>query len=297
MRNISKLKNFIKFFFNSLPILINHPLWKTKRFSPLFRFLKLQLFFLLGERELCIKWFDDLFLYLKKGDTGLTGNYYFGLWEFSDMAFLIHLIRKDELFIDVGANLGSYSQLASGLCKAKAIAFEPVPATFKRLQENIKVNQLTGRVKPINIALSDQKKEKILFSIDKGPCNSIVDASYKGRKKYIKVSTLDNECFSSDPVLIKIDVEGFEENILRGSVDILMKDSLLAIIIEGQTKNVNNILSNFGFKDLNYEPFKRELKCSQKKTRNKIWIKKEKLEIINRRLSSAKKRIIYGQIF
>ena len=297
MSNITKLRKIINFLIHSFPTLINHPLWKTKRFSPLGRFLKLQLFFLLGERELCIKWFDKLFLYLKKGDTGLTGNYYFGLHEFYDMAFLIHLIRKDEFFIDVGANLGSYSQLASGLCQAKVIAFEPVPKTFIRLEENIKINHLMGKVKTRNVALSNEKREKVLFSIDKGPCNSIVDSKYQGRKESVNVSTLDSECFSVDPVLIKIDVEGFEENILRGSSEILLKDSLLAIIIEGQTKNVNNILSNFGFEDLNYEPFKRKLKYSSKKNRNKIWIKKDKLEIVKQRLFSAKKRIIYDQIF
>jgi len=297
MRNISKLKEIINFLIYSLPILINHPLWETKRFSPLFRFLKLQFIFLLGEKELCVKWFDGLFLYLKKGDTGLTGNYYFGLHEFSDMAFLIHLIRKDDLFIDVGANLGSYSQLASGLCEAKAIAFEPVPKTFKRLEENIKINQLIRKVNIRNIAISNNKREKILFSIDKGPCNSIVDSSYKGLKENVKVSSLDIECFSLDPVLIKIDVEGFEENILKGSSEILMKNSLLAIIIEGQTNNVNNILSSFGFEDFNYDPFIRKLKYCDKKTRNKIWIKKEKLEIVKQRLFAANKRIIYGQIF
>lgn len=297
MKYTQKSKKLINFLIYSFPTLISHPLWKIKRFSPLIRFLKLQLFFFLGEKELCLKWFDDLFLYLKKGDTGLTGNYYFGLHEFYDMGFLIHLIRKNELFIDVGANLGSYSQLASGLCKGKSIAFEPVPTTFKRLNENIKINHLNGKVQLRNLALNNEKGEKILFSIDKGPCNSIVNSSYQGKKKHVEVSSLDVECCLEDPVLLKIDVEGYEENILKGAFKTLMKDSLLAIIIEGQTKNVNNILSSFGFEDFNYNPFKRELKYSDKKTRNKIWIKKDKLKIVEERLFSAKKRIIYGQIF
>lgn len=297
MKYIQKLSNIGSFLIHSFPTLLNHPLWKSNRLSPFGRFLKLQLFFLLGEKELCFKWFDELFLYLKKGDTGLTGNYYFGLHEFNDMAFLIHLLRKDELFIDVGANLGSYSQLASGLCKSKTIAFEPVPTTFKRLEENIKVNNLMEKIKTRNLALNAKKRGKRLFSIDKGPCNSFVDLSYKGKKKLVVVSSLDTECASLDPVLLKIDVEGFEENILKGSSETLMKNSLLAIIIEGQTKNVNDLLFAFGFEDFNYEPFTRKLKFCDKKTRNKIWIKKEKLTIVRERLFSANKRIIYGQTF
>ncbi len=294
---MKKFKKIINFLIYSFPTLINHPLWKTKRLSPLGRFLKLQLFFLLGEKELCVKWVDDLLLYLKQGDTGLTGNYYFGLHEFFDMGFLIHLIKKDDLFIDIGANLGSYSQLASGLCKCKSVAFEPVPTTFKRLYENIKINDLIGKVHLRNLALHNEKKEKILFSIDKGPCNSIVESSYQGEKKFVEVSSLDIECGSFDPVLLKIDVEGFEENILKGALKILQKDSLLAIIIEGQTKNVNNLLSSFGFEDFNYDPFKRKLKYCDKRTINKIWIKKEKLKIVKERLLVSKKRIIYGQKF
>ena len=297
MKLIKKSRKIINFFKHSFPTLINHPLWRRKRLSPLGRFLKLQLFFLLGEKELCLKWFDDLFLYLKKGDTGLTGNYYFGLHEFYDMGFLIHLIKKDDLFLDIGANLGSYSQLASGLCNCKSIAYEPVPTTFQRLSENIKINHLIGKVQLRNVALNNEKREKILFSIDKGPCNSIVDSSYQGKKRLVEVSSLDIECGLMDPVLMKIDVEGFEENILKGSSVILKKDSLLAIIIEGQTKNVNDILSSFGFEDFNYDPFLRKLKYCDKKTRNKIWIKKEKLKLVKERLLASKKRVIYGQIF
>ena len=90
---MKKFKKIINFLIHSFPILISHPLWRTKRLSPLGRFLKLQLFFLLGEKELCVKWIDDLFLYLKKGDTGLTGNYYFELIILR-CSILIHLIKK-----------------------------------------------------------------------------------------------------------------------------------------------------------------------------------------------------------
>jgi hypothetical protein len=58
----------------------------------------------------------------------LTGNLYAGLHEFSEMGFLLHLLRQNDLFVDVGANLGSYTVLASAVCQARNIAFEPVPA-------------------------------------------------------------------------------------------------------------------------------------------------------------------------
>jgi hypothetical protein len=41
--------------------------------------------------------------------TGATGNVYYGLHEFQDMAFVTHYLREGYLFADIGANIGSYS--------------------------------------------------------------------------------------------------------------------------------------------------------------------------------------------
>jgi thymidylate synthase len=62
--------------------------------------------------------------------TGATGNIYAGLHEFEDMAFLLHLLRSEDMFADVGSNIGSYTILASGVVGAKSVAFEPVPSTY-----------------------------------------------------------------------------------------------------------------------------------------------------------------------
>src|SRR6185437_5282689 len=64
------------------------------------------------------------------GMTGATGNIYTGLHEFEEMMFLLHLLRPADLFADVGANVGSYTILASAVAGAGSISFEPLPATF-----------------------------------------------------------------------------------------------------------------------------------------------------------------------
>jgi hypothetical protein len=43
----------------------------------------------------------------------MSGNIYAGLHEFGDMAFVLHFLRAGDLFADVGANIGSYTVLAS----------------------------------------------------------------------------------------------------------------------------------------------------------------------------------------
>ena len=52
--------------------------------------------------------------------------------------------RKSELFLDVGANIGSYTILASGVCRARTIAFEPDPETANHLRRNVQENELNN---------------------------------------------------------------------------------------------------------------------------------------------------------
>jgi FkbM family methyltransferase len=89
---------------------------------------------------------DATRIFVGAGHTGANGNYYWGLHEFADMAFVLHYLRPDDLFVDVGANVGSYTLLASGAVGARTIAFEPVPQTLARLRANCDANGLGTRV-------------------------------------------------------------------------------------------------------------------------------------------------------
>lgn len=137
-RLLNQIKSFTRY---SIASFLVHPLWKGRRLVPFFRFLRLQIIFTLGETNICLPWFTGLWLPICKGDSGLTGNYYLGLHECRDMSFTAHLLKPGDLFVDVGANLGSYSLIASGLCKAQSIAFEPAPPpltkSYKKLLTQI----------------------------------------------------------------------------------------------------------------------------------------------------------------
>ena len=177
------------FFKHSIPDFWRHPLWQSSHWSPFLRLAKLQVAFALGGREVRLPWIDGLQLPVSRGDSGLTGNYYLGLQEFKDMAFVLHLLREDDLFVDIGANLGSYSMLAAGSAGAKSLAFEPVPATYERLLSVMAINNISQRVSVRNLALASAEQVangvRLAFSADRDCYNSFVGESYEGKKSML----------------------------------------------------------------------------------------------------------------
>lgn len=295
-----RLKSFAK---HSIPFLTSHPLWRGRsRLNPLLRFLRLHVIYTLGEREIWLPWIDNLVLPLQKGDTGLSGNYYVGLHEFRDMAFATHLLRPGDLFVDIGANLGSYSLLASGICGAKSISFEPVPTTHERLKRVIVANDLFNLVDPRCCALSTvenaNRSDGLWFSTDRGCCNSFVRPDYPGQKQRVEVSYVDEELSGRDPLLFKIDVEGFERDVLDGGKEALARESCLAVIIEGQSDPVDQCLLSIGFLEIDYFPFSRQVASPTAGIKpNKIWIKKRYISQVSERLRGAPSRLVYGRGF
>jgi FkbM family methyltransferase len=71
-------------------------------------------------------------------------------------------ISRGDIVLDVGANIGVFA-LCSAKQGAHVYAYEPIPATFELLQENIHLHGLANIVYPRNIGLSDRSEEKIMF--------------------------------------------------------------------------------------------------------------------------------------
>ena len=100
-----------------------------------------------------------------------------------------------------------------------------------------------------------------------------------------------------NPVLIKIDVEGFESDVLAGAAETLSRPSLFAVISEGQTEAVNQMFRDRGFVDCDYDPLQRQVRPLQRYAANRIWIQKMKLAEVESRLKAARTRTIYGSSF
>jgi len=100
-----------------------------------------------------VPWVETTSLVIETGMTGATMNFYCGLHEAADMAFVFHLLRVGDGFLDVGANVGTYTILASGAAQARTLAVEPIPATFNRLMRNIRINDLLSHVDSLCLAV------------------------------------------------------------------------------------------------------------------------------------------------
>lgn len=184
------------------------------------------------------------------------------------MAYVLHAIVAGDVFVDVGTNAGSYILLACGVKEADGYCFEPVPSTYQRLTNNIKLNELSSRVKAFNVGVADKEGE-LLFTTGFDTTNHVVArGETEDNTIRVKVLPLDTMLEKVNPSIIKIDVEGLETLVLRGMRRTLEKTSLHSIIMElkGHGKrydfndeDIKNVMQEYGFKMYQYDPFQRVL--------------------------------------
>ena len=252
---------------STLKFIINHPLNKDNKIAALNRFVKWQFNTRLNPYPIIYSFTTRSRLIIQKGMTGATGNLYCGLHDFNDMFFLLHFLQKGDLFIDIGANIGSYTVLAAAHCNVETISIEPVPATFNHLVDNISINSISHITTPLNMALGSTEGS-ITFTSKYDTVNHVATATDKDTIE-VKVNSLDHIVGDRNPALLKIDVEGYETEVLSGAYQVLQNKSLKAIIIElngsgsryGYDENkIHELLLSKGFSPFMYEPLLRELK-------------------------------------
>jgi FkbM family methyltransferase len=133
-------------------------------------------------------------------------------------------------FLEVGANFGVYCLPAvAQLGFARAVAYEPDPASFELLRQNIERNDLGERVDAHNAALSAQPGELTLsLGFGNSGDNRIVDAERGSRRDTVQVParTFDDEVAAgriplSDLGLVWLDVQGHEGEVLAGASSLL----------------------------------------------------------------------------
>lgn len=129
-------------------------------------------------------------------------------------------ISRDDVVADIGANIGLTAILFSALAK-QTYAFEPSPSTFRILSENLVRNRIAN-VEAINLGLGHKEEALTITFAQNNRSGGYVSDKIRPEAGHfteeIHTDTFDH-FFSSTvpaPTFLKIDVEGFEQNVLKG---------------------------------------------------------------------------------
>lgn len=279
----------------TLKTVLGHPLNKNRKVNAFWGLLKRGLLIRLHKNALIYPFINNTFLVVDKGMTSAELQIYTGLYDFEEMLLMLHFLKENDNFVDVGANIGVYTVLASGISKSNSFSFEPIPSTFNSLKRNVIYNNLSDKVTLFNNGVG-HKKNQLYFTNNLDAVNHIIQKETSNSEK-VQIDTLDNFLGANVAHFLKVDVEGFEENVLKGATKTLSNPSLKIILIEtngltsnydSSDNNINQILVENGFVTCEYNPSKRELtKTDSIKDTNSIYCRD--IEFINKRVKSGVK--------
>jgi len=155
--------------------------------------------------------------------------------------------------VDAGAFIGTHSTYFAQFCGcAPVVSFEANPATFSILLENVRLNDLEKTVVPVNKALGAHAGYADVHSGEAGNRGTAtISFDSQGGGSSVEVSTLDREVqrimpTSPSVALIKIDVEGAELDVLKGSLSTIEKDMPVLCVEIHTARNLRNALSILG---------------------------------------------------
>jgi FkbM family methyltransferase len=161
-----------------------------------------------------------------------------GVYELGTMLQLKSLIRPGDFLIDVGANIGWMSLWMARQTerRGQVWAFEPHPGILPDLQENISLNAFS-QIRLFSVALGSASNRMTLFDnphINRGGASLIDSAEKANTSHLVKTRTLDSyiQEMPKAPRLIKIDVEGWELEVLKGAVELLKAPQPPVLVLE-----------------------------------------------------------------
>ncbi len=173
-------------------------------------------------------------------DSRLSAAIFCGDFEATELKFVRSILREDDVFFDIGSNIGLFSlAAASRITSGRIYAFEPTPRVFDTLVRNCQLNGF-AQIVPFRLALSNANG--VLQLVDKADgldaWNSVRaqnqdDAAGSAVQCMTLDSFIEREQIAPARIrLIKIDVEGWERFVLLGGVDLLSRPDAPMLLVE-----------------------------------------------------------------
>ena len=255
--NIKKFKNYILRKQNLNLKMVQFNSLKSKTYRKLSEFILFKFF-----HEIKVKK-DNIKFLMSKNNYQLR-EILRSNWE-KVMLNLLNLCNGETFFLDIGANAGVISCLLSKKIKF-GFAFEPVPSSFSRCVKNLNINNFTNII-PLQIAVSNADDLIMLTNLKEALTNYQINinteegsatAQRDGSVTSLSVK-LDSflipyiDKISPLNLLIKIDVEGFENFVLEGSHDLLSLNLPMILCLEYNSDeeylvSISNKLEKYNFK-------------------------------------------------
>jgi FkbM family methyltransferase len=140
---------------------------------------------------------------------------------------------SQPLVLDVGANAGLFSHLAFCINpRAEIIAFEPLPVMVERINASKQRNNMNLRCVPKAVGRTPGMATLESAHGYDGTSRICTTGQPTGKTFQVEVTTLDRELKGQPVLVMKIDVEGFEDEVIAGATDTLSRTKFL--IIEAQ---------------------------------------------------------------
>jgi len=178
-------------------------------------------------------------------------------YEFQVKAALISNTKPHDVFWDIGANTGYHSMVVKKLFpRTKVVSFEPNPEVFLRLNHNLRSNGLECLLFPVALGASVNLQQlNVVLNGNSGLTTLLPDPNvhydFLLQAMIFTGDFLVSNLFAPSPNILKLDVEGFELEVLRGMTRILESGSVHTIIFEAHNllrkKVITDYLMRYGF--------------------------------------------------
>lgn len=164
-----------------------------------------------------------------------------------EISLLRKILQPGDVAWDIGANIGYYSCLFAKLVgeTGKVYSFEPAKSTYEFLKDQIQLNNFTN-ITPLRLGLGSKIESVPLYYNQPGAGEGTASIKYtagKSNQEDIQIETIDHLCSQQRieiPDFVKIDVEGFQQEVFEGAQGFLAKHSPM-ILAELQDENKEEI--------------------------------------------------------
>ena len=167
-------------------------------------------------------------MFLNPRDKGISRTLLlFGERELDHKIILEKVLKKNMKIFDIGANIGYYVLMESSIIgkKGKIVAVEPVPENMRLLKKNLNLNK-NNITSTMQVGLSNLTEKKDFLLSSHSNLGHILDDKDSKNKKKIRIQTISLRKLIKKtfyPDFIRMDIEGYEENVLKDLIKLKFK--------------------------------------------------------------------------